>query len=259
MIIFLIENQAVWKCQTLPTGDDPPVWISKGDRDDGDQAVAGERPICDSLSRFLTTYVLQELIFWSRTWAADDSLNRRFQAERDQATLVWSPGPYVRGEQSTFLWNDVLVMSSAGDAWFGANHDSAIEFLRVNQAPITGLTLARSPWALLAGSNGWGAVHRRTRGTGTTGRSRLAIQSAEVPAGTLDWPMLLDQVQTTLVASGGGLDNQRVNVTFSRQGNSGHDEPHSLADPALATEWFRCVLSLAGVAGTTLEPLLEQE
>ena len=62
-VVFLQENQRVWNCRTLPDGEDPPVWCHGDLIDLRGGYSSGEKLVCESLSRFLTTFVLQEIAF----------------------------------------------------------------------------------------------------------------------------------------------------------------------------------------------------
>lgn len=84
-VVFLYENQAVWSCRTLTEGDDPPVWCYGDQMDEDGQWFNGERLICDSLSRFLATFVLQEITFGSRLYLRDENLASRFEATKNSA------------------------------------------------------------------------------------------------------------------------------------------------------------------------------
>jgi hypothetical protein len=74
-LIFVDENQGVWECCTLTHGDDPPVWCIEDHQDNTGQWTKQERLVCSSLSTFLVSFVLQELMFGSRL-ALSDSRRR---------------------------------------------------------------------------------------------------------------------------------------------------------------------------------------
>ena len=62
-IVFVGENQGVWNCRTLPVyGDDPPVWCFACRREKRD-ICHSEKRVFNSLSRFLVSFVLREIIF----------------------------------------------------------------------------------------------------------------------------------------------------------------------------------------------------
>ncbi len=134
-IAFAGENQALWDCLTNSDGEDPPVRCV-GDQFDEDGAFRGEQLVCDSLSRFLTTFVIQELTLGSHVCVIDESLKARFQSERDSAIPVWTDGPYVSGAvHDYYLWGHVLVAELGGDPFFGANHGEGVKFLTWNGRP----------------------------------------------------------------------------------------------------------------------------
>lgn len=102
-VVFLYENQGVWDCRTLPDGDDPPVWCYGDQMDENDNWYTGERRVCDSLSRFLVSFVLQELTLGSRLYLCDESLSALFDSQRHLAVPVWTHGPYVHSFKPTRL------------------------------------------------------------------------------------------------------------------------------------------------------------
>ena len=60
-LVFLHENQCVWKCLTLPLGDDPPVWCVGDQLNEDGKSFTGEKIISESLSCFMVSYVLNEI------------------------------------------------------------------------------------------------------------------------------------------------------------------------------------------------------
>jgi hypothetical protein len=60
-LVFVTENQGVWHMATLPSGDDPDVWVSEECSHRSSSPIW--RPLGCSLSQFLVTFVLQELMF----------------------------------------------------------------------------------------------------------------------------------------------------------------------------------------------------
>lgn len=136
-IAFLDENQGNWECSTLVQGDDPPVWCNGDFFDDEGGPHEGDKQACDSLSKFLVTFVLQEITFGSRVTLGDDALTEQFEAKNAKAIPVWEHGPYVSGSESCFyLWSGLLVANLWGDYCFGANRDEAIDFLMAHQGPV---------------------------------------------------------------------------------------------------------------------------
>lgn len=59
---FFMEYQGDWRGLTDPVGEDPPVWI-EGRWIEGNDDVAGEKRVCDSLSRFLVTHCLLAMVY----------------------------------------------------------------------------------------------------------------------------------------------------------------------------------------------------
>ncbi|QDV35567.1 hypothetical protein [Tautonia plasticadhaerens] len=183
-IVFLQENQGVWDCRTLPEGDDPPVWCYGNQFDEHGNDFTGERVVCESLSRFLVTFVMQELTFGSRLYLSDEGLGARFASERDAAVPVWTNGLYVGGAvQDYYLWRGVLVANLFGDGKpLAANHEGGIRFLTENQGPVHEIALRMDRhWSLDIRSDGSARIRYLEWQTD---------ESAEAPAGTFEFPAL---------------------------------------------------------------------
>ncbi len=92
-VVFIHENQEVWSLATSAAGDDPPVWI------DADNVGIGQchtwPKANESLSRFLTTFCLQELTFGSRMGVWDAELTRMFRSGQPSITPLWLNRTYV--------------------------------------------------------------------------------------------------------------------------------------------------------------------
>jgi hypothetical protein len=89
-LVFLWENQGVWRCGTALAGSDPAVWVK-----------AGEEPwfkVCDSLARFLVTFVLTESVLGSKHTGYMDSALRLLKDRGCQIVPVWLDGPYATYE-----------------------------------------------------------------------------------------------------------------------------------------------------------------
>lgn len=207
-IAFLGENQEIWDCLTLSDGEDPPVWCDGDQFDEEGAGFRGEQLVCDSLSRFLTTFVLQELTLGSRLCLTDEGLKTRFHSERASAIPVWTDGPYVHGTgHNYYLWSDVLVAELGSDPFLGANHDVGVEFLTEDQGPVTLIGLILGP--------AWRLEIRRD-GSARIQYSREQIEeSAEVPFGTFDFSILLSALSAQ--ASADGHHERNAMVFFYRQ------------------------------------------
>ncbi len=221
-IVFLGENQGNWGCLTLSEGEDPPVWCRGDQVDEEGDFIRGERLVSDSLSRFLATFVLQELTLGSRRCVGDEGLSARFASERDAAVPIWTDGPYVNGTvQNYHLWGDLLVGEIWGDLCFAANHDLGVEFLTMNQGPVQmiGLMLGL-PWRLEIRSDGSARIRYQR---GQTERIAGSV------SGTFDFPVLLEVLSK--MASDEGHGERNPVVFFHRRGEPGmvrgkhvHDE-----------------------------------
>ena len=93
-LVFVVENQAVWRAGTLPDGDDPPVWIQVPDEP--------WQKLCDSLTHFLLTFCLHEMVLGSRYIGSGDNLVETFSNAGCHISPIWLDGPYVK------TWDDDL-------------------------------------------------------------------------------------------------------------------------------------------------------
>lgn len=117
---FIWENQGVWSCQTLGYEDDPPVFA--------DERTEGEfEEVCTSLSQFLTTFCLQELVFGAEiVLYAEDVVDPRDLVRADLEE-IWLEGKYVFPirVQSFYRAGDVLIMWVDGMYFCGMHSDDA--------------------------------------------------------------------------------------------------------------------------------------
>src|SRR5436190_21159790 len=162
-LVFLDENQGVWWCTTLPDGNDPPVWV-EGDL--GPSGAVERKLVAESLSRFLVTFCLQELLFGSKLVIIDEYLGRLFESAGQSAVSLWSNGPYVYSGHNDnyydfYLFNDTVLVYRCGDSiFFGANSEAGIEFLISHQSKVVELYLdAPSYWSLSIKQDGSGEVN----------------------------------------------------------------------------------------------------
>jgi hypothetical protein len=221
-VAFVVENQDCWTCKTFSTGDDPPVWT-----DD----TGPEHSFCDSLSRFLITFVLQELTSGSQWMLSDDGVTNLFLAalDRGEPMVLWDPGPYVWGEERFWLWNGVLVGYVWEDYFFAANRPEAIKFLSSRQGPISRLGIDVGQWRFRLDQDGSAEVSH----------SELGMQRAVAPAGTFDFADLQGRLPA-MVASEGHYNRNPVLFVFrdGQPGARGQHFPHQ----ALVTDFVKRVL-----------------
>lgn len=229
-ISFLVENQGNWNCRTLSEGEDPPVWCNGGHLDEAGHFFRGDQLVCDSLSRFLTTFVLRELTFGSHLCLWDEGLSARFASERDAALPVWAGGPYVsEADQDFYLWRDVLVAELGGSPAFAANHDPGVAFLTTNQGPVQMINLGLGwTWRLFIRSDGSARIlyHRGP-----------AERSAEARPGMFDFRGLLE-VLSRMASDEGDLQRDAL-VCFQRKGQMALVQSKYLHDVELVKSLFR--------------------
>lgn len=126
-LLFVRENQGCWSCETLPRGEDPPVWFVGEHLDD---QYDKDSKVCDSLSSFLVTFVLHELLWGSRATSADRKLCDLFKANKRKAMSLWSKGPFVYSAYDFYFWEHGLVAGLPFGYVFGANEAEHVEFLQ---------------------------------------------------------------------------------------------------------------------------------
>ena len=148
-LIFLDENSGNWTCATLPEGDDPPVWVAEV----LDRQRQGEWGlVTESLSQFLVTFCLRELLFGSKFTLMDKGLEQLFESSKAEAIPLWTEGAYPNWDEKFsfyLLHGSVLVGDLGGGIWFGANHEEGIHFLESHQGEIREVGLAlESSWSL---------------------------------------------------------------------------------------------------------------
>ena len=135
-VVFLHENQGVWSCGTRPEGSDPPVWVA-GELNE-DVGYGGKWGLVDrSLSRFLVTFCLQEMVCGSRFCATDSDLGVEVDELLADGVRIWDDHPYVYASRGyTFhLLDGPLLVGRMRDIWFfGTNHPGGIEPLIPSKA-----------------------------------------------------------------------------------------------------------------------------
>jgi hypothetical protein len=250
-LIFLEENQQAWDCRTLPTGEDPPVWCHMERPDRHGVYRMTDELVCDSLSRLLTTYALQELAIATHRMS-DEVLSTRFFGERNSAVPVWIDGPYVYGSDdnySFYLWGHVLVADMLGRNYCLATHDEeGLQFLEENQGPINRIRLGSGgAWTLEISPEGSAQLEYR--------RICQVCEKAEVPAGTFDFTDLVARLSA--VATRDCPEGRSAGVSFGRAGQDLRLE--YLADLLMVEAVFRRAIEGARTTVESLERRLETE
>lgn len=263
-VVFLWENQGCWVCATEPHGKDPPVWVSEGEDEDGGHQWD---LVADSLSRFLVSFCLQELMFGARLCLSDDELDKRFAREGKSAVPILTDGVYVDGQEhpghNFFLWDDaILVGRLQGSQWFAAKDEAGIAFLTGRQSGVSMIHVhlpprrgerGQSSWYLEITENGGGKVEFWPGLGGLPAGARPA--SAAVPPGTFDFAAVRDRLLALVAKSGKGRSGGAA--LFFRRGQGGAS-PEPLRDPAAATDLFRRALAAAKRPGKWYKQALRE-
>jgi len=186
-VIVLHNNRRNFRCLTLPVGDDPPVWSA---------GLPGEHLVCPSLSRFLVSFVLQELMLGSRRVLDDAQLDDLFESTVHPSHALWLDGPYVQESEHTFhLWNHALV-----GLWglFAANHAAGEAFLNANRSPISAVDILLN-----------GIVELQVKADGSGRLRGRGNSTVKLPPGTFPF----DQVCDALLAAASDTGRYDANPT----------------------------------------------
>ncbi|MFN3153353.1 hypothetical protein [Bremerella sp.] len=247
-VIFLDENQGCWVCSTLTEGDDPPVWCD-GDFYLDDEPQQDEQMVCESLSRFLVTFVLQEILLGSRVCLVDDGLSEQFEADKDQATIVWENGPYVYGSHAVFyLWNGVLVANLWGSYSFGANDEQAIAFLRQREGDVKKIGIhVWMAWRLEITLSGAGKI-RYTEWPNE--------EEATFADGTFDFSALLEELAGSVEQQG---DARKNPVLFLDREGQSCTEGKNMHNQQRVTQLFEYALAHVNQPNEKLGRLFGEE
>lgn len=133
---FLVENQGVWICETNTHAEDPPVYSNSSSLDGNYDDIS---IVCDSLSHFLTTFCLHELLFGSPyLFTAESAPNKVGQLVKEALTPLWLDGQYVYPDAKYSFHlcrGEVLIMTiksedgSPPDIWLGFRNRSSTKLL----------------------------------------------------------------------------------------------------------------------------------
>jgi hypothetical protein len=244
-LVFLDENQGNWSCATLPEGDDPPVWVE----DVFDVYQQGRWGlVTDSLSKFLVTFCLQELLFGSRLCLSDDNLSRLFDSSADDVIPLWLNGSYAqwsRGFSFYLFHGSVLVGQLHGGIWFGADAEDGVRFLTAHQGAIRAVELGlHSSWSLSIEADGSAELTY----------PNWEDSSATIPAGTFDFGAVRDEL---LAACSGSRVPRAWYVCFPRWGQTS-SQGVGVKDTRLARRIFRRALQAVVSNEAQFEELLRK-
>lgn len=125
---FFMEYQCDWDGLTLPSEEDPPVWIEgywddpaddELDDEERDEMPPKVRQVCDRLSKFLVTHCLMTTLYERENSKCSGSGRRLadwFRGEPGQAVRVWSAAdcdcPNYTGE--LFLFHGGILVHHTG-------------------------------------------------------------------------------------------------------------------------------------------------
>jgi hypothetical protein len=262
---FLDENQGCWVCRTLPDGDDPPVWCEGDIYDARQNFVEGETLICDSLSKFLVTFALQELTLGARFILDDETLKKKFRSAKKDKAPLWLKGETADFRTSSFwLWNGSLVADLSWGGWhFAANHPQAIDFLENKQGAVETLELwfrrtrglACDLWHLSFKSDGSASAVYLERPPPATHIVYPEPVKATAAEGTFDLPELHHSLAGRL--KGRGDQQKEVEVHVYHAGQLGA-AAQFLSDVTLFEELFEQTISASGKGRSKLKRLFAE-
>ena len=182
---FISENQNVWTCATDLLQDDPPVWIRENYESHPEWNLS-----CNSLSKFLISFCLQELLFGSRFTLGGELELETIKPLLDRAEPIWLNGPYALDNDHTFclMEPDLLVGRFCEEYIVGGNTERAVVFLKSLQSAIRRIHIgSTNDWHLEIAPDGSGSIRR-------IGRSGSA---ASFSLRTFDFDLLLPQLLAT--------------------------------------------------------------
>jgi len=133
--VFVAENQSVWEVATLPSGDDPGVWVSEDCSHRSSSPIW--RQLDNPLSHFLVTLVLQETMFGSKFGACHENALSLFANAGCEVEPIWLNAEFTWPEvrHSYFLVDRrILLRRDSGnlaldDQWYGLNDPAAAELV----------------------------------------------------------------------------------------------------------------------------------
>ena len=230
----------------MPEGDDPPVWVEDVfDRQRQDKWGL----VTESLSQFLVTFCLRELLFGSKLTLMDKGLEQLFESSKAEAIPLWTEGayPYWDEKFSFYLLNGpVLVGDLGGGIWFGANHEEGINFLESHQGEIREIGLAQEcSWSLDIRPDGSAKVTFPNR----------FDSSAFAPPGTFDFASVRDQLRA--VCTEGKPRTNPWYVTFLRSGQTSC-WGQGIDDTRLAGQLFRHALEAVVSKEAAFDDLMQE-
>ena len=127
-VAFVMENQGNWTCEVEENNDDSPVYCDAAKL--WDDSIKDHEIVCTSLSHFLVTFCLQELVYSSKYVGTLD-------AELDSKLFhkplepVWLNGYYVFKEPTHSFYiiqNRLMIMDYSG-LWYACNDENALELI----------------------------------------------------------------------------------------------------------------------------------
>jgi hypothetical protein len=129
-ITFLIENQGTWTCEVDENNDESPVYCDS--LEVYDSYLEGHQIICKSLSHFLVTFCLQELVMGSKYVGIIEAESEEELVKSDLQAL-WLNGFYVFKEPTHSFYicdNRLLIMKVYGEFWCACNEENALSLLK---------------------------------------------------------------------------------------------------------------------------------
>jgi len=132
---FIHENQGVWACETVIDQDDPPVFCDYGFYDN--ESANGAYEVCPSLSLFLTTFCLRELVFGSQNlFCVESEPKSPSELVANDVAPLWIAGKYVYDDEEALYsfylcGRDLLIMCSQApcDYWLAYNSEGASKLI----------------------------------------------------------------------------------------------------------------------------------
>jgi hypothetical protein len=135
MVEFAWENQGNWAARAPLDAFDPPVYSNSVEEWEPPQS--GFQIVCPLLTRFLTTFCLQEAVMSSRYLGALDWAPLEEKISCELAPL-WLRGPYVGDVPLHDFYHvpghDIIVMDHHIDLWIGSTNENPAWIVRPGES-----------------------------------------------------------------------------------------------------------------------------
>lgn len=124
-VFFLMENQSNWTCEVEEYNNESPIYCDAAEI--WDENASGHEIVCKSLSHFLVTFCLQELVLSSNYVGTVDN-NIKIQEIIKSSEPLWLNGIYVSKEptHSFYIYDNRLIIMDYNGLWYACNDEDTL-------------------------------------------------------------------------------------------------------------------------------------